>query len=440
MRLKPLAVEIFGRTRELGVFPSKLHTDILSVRSLITRALEPCQNRPFPLRWQVFHMIRRNRPIKLSAARQRVVEEALGNGAPSMPTTAAIRAVISEWKREYELSFDPDKYYDERRATAYSSHNEGSQDRLTLHALAMSGLLSRGDDGQPRRIILDLGCGSGLSSKVIQREGLAVIGVDQSSHMLSNAMDAASFLDGVRADLSQRLPFRRAVFDGALSISAVHYIARADEHRSAAERLQTLFASLAACTAGPAIFQFYPDTDAAATMTRSVAEAAGWDAQLVVDQPHRTDARRWFLHAVPTRPSPPSSHADRPRPRRCRLYSSDSVSVACPLALRDSLPSGGVALSTEHEQWLHAEHARMANKFVRTYKRGLGACASEAPAGGSMPHTAAGNGAREGALTEAQVAVATHILAGCASGVPLSLAELRESPLLLEALHVGADG
>jgi hypothetical protein len=50
VRLKPLAVEIFGRTRELGVFPSKLHTDILSVRSLITRALEPCQNRPFPLR------------------------------------------------------------------------------------------------------------------------------------------------------------------------------------------------------------------------------------------------------------------------------------------------------------------------------------------------------------------------------------------------------
>ena len=32
-RHKSLAVQIFGRTRELGVFPSKLHTDILSVRS-----------------------------------------------------------------------------------------------------------------------------------------------------------------------------------------------------------------------------------------------------------------------------------------------------------------------------------------------------------------------------------------------------------------------
>ena len=386
-------------------------------------------------------MIRRNRPIKLSVARVSVVEEALRNGAPSMPTTAAIRAVISEWKREYELSFDPDKYYDERRATAYSSHNEGSQERLTLHALAMSGLLSRGH-GRPGRIVLDLGCGSGLSSKVIQREGLAVIGVDQSSHMLSTAMASGFFLDGVRADLSQRLPFRRAVFDGALSISAVHYIARADEHRSADVRLQTLFTSLTACTNGPAVFQFYPDTDAAAAMTRSAAAVAGWDAQLVVDQPHRTDARRWFLHAMSARiPQSPtaSQMSDRPRPRKhCRLYSSPSVSVACPLALRDSLPSGSVTLSTEHEQWLHAEHARMANKFVRAYKRGLASCVATAPAEGSIPHTGGGTGASEGALTEAQVAVAMHILDGCAGGVHLSLTELRLSPLLLEALHADA--
>ena len=41
-------------------------------------------------------------------------------------------------------------------------------------------------------------------------------------------------------------------------------------------------------------------------------------------------------------------------------------------------------------------------------------------------------------MTEAQVAVAMHILDGCAGGVHLSLTELRLSPLLLEALHADA--
>lgn len=68
-----------------------------------------------------------------------------------------------------ELSAPPELFYDDTEAAKYtkSSRVMEIQEKLTLRALE---LLALEDDGTPK-MILDVGCGSGLSGEVLTEEG-----------------------------------------------------------------------------------------------------------------------------------------------------------------------------------------------------------------------------------------------------------------------------
>ena len=75
----------------------------------------------------------------------------------------------------------------------------------------------------PQRVV-DLGCGTGISSDLLLARGCSVVGVDVASGMLAEAAKKRSFEDLVLHDLSEPLPFSDSSFDAALLLGVLEFV------------------------------------------------------------------------------------------------------------------------------------------------------------------------------------------------------------------------
>jgi 18S rRNA (guanine1575-N7)-methyltransferase len=195
-----------------------------------------------------------------------------------------------------ELVSPPDIYYGETEAAKYTANSRMVAIQAALTARALE-LLALPADGRPR-LLLDLGCGSGLSGDALTEAGHHWVGTDIAPAML--AVAAAREVEGdlLRGDLGHGLPFRPGTFDGAVSISAVQWLCHADTTAAdPRKRLKRFFESLYAClTRGArAVLQVYPDGPDQAALLVGAAMRAGFGGGLVVDYPHSTRAKKHYL-------------------------------------------------------------------------------------------------------------------------------------------------
>eukprot|EP00775_Hariotina_reticulata_P003794 gene3794-4052_t len=195
-----------------------------------------------------------------------------------------------------EHTAPPEIFYNESEARKYTSNTRmiAIQESLTQRALE---LLALPPDGIPR-LLLDIGCGSGLSGEALSEAGHAWVGLDISPDMLDVAVEREVEGDVLLSDMGQGLPLRQGVFDGAISISAVQWLCNAD--RSSHEprkRLKAFFESLYRSLArgARAVLQVYPENPAQAEMMVAAAMKVGFSGGLVVDYPHSTRAKKFFL-------------------------------------------------------------------------------------------------------------------------------------------------
>ena len=142
-----------------------------------------------------------------------------------------------------------DTHYDVKEAARYTERNALLQHELASSCLDL--LTSRAGEALQSRLLLDLGCGSGLSAASIEAAGHTWVGVDVAREML---LLAAGARGGAGATLSNRgppldahthdhasapgarcggliqgdmasLPLRsRAFFDGAISVSTLQWL------------------------------------------------------------------------------------------------------------------------------------------------------------------------------------------------------------------------
>lgn len=235
--------------------------------------------------------------------------------------------------------------YHGERATRYarSSRARVVQDQLTTRALE---LLALPDDR--RAYLLDVGCGSGMSGRVLERSGHEWMGLDLSLDMLQLArfvpsegsteddemctkqavdgeveatrepstMDEGTDSDGSESemdgrnqnergpsqvaavDLGHGLPFRPGTFDGAVSISAIQWLCNAEtSEQDPRKRIAAFFRSLYKCLVrgSRAVLQFYPENPAQAHMLTTAAMKVGFSGGLLVDYPNSTKAKKYFL-------------------------------------------------------------------------------------------------------------------------------------------------
>eukprot|EP00930_Biecheleria_cincta_P043631 TRINITY_DN29948_c0_g1_i1.p1 TRINITY_DN29948_c0_g1~~TRINITY_DN29948_c0_g1_i1.p1 ORF type:complete len:278 (-),score=55.13 TRINITY_DN29948_c0_g1_i1:396-1229(-) len=188
----------------------------------------------------------------------------------------------------------PEIFYndDESKKYATSSRMIEIQTRMANRAIDLLML--------PERpcLLLDVGCGSGISGEAITERGHFWVGYDISPSMLKIAHQREVDGDLFLADAGQSLNFRPGTFDGAISISALQWLCNVDKKgHEPYKRLKCFFERLYCCLnkGARAVLQFYPETDSQLEMITSAALRCGFGGGLVVDYPHSTKAKKHFL-------------------------------------------------------------------------------------------------------------------------------------------------
>lgn len=155
-------------------------------------------------------------------------------------------------------------------------------------------------------LILDVGCGSGLSGEILTSTDPSHtwIGMDISASMLAVArmerdVDGDLFL----ADMGQGVPFRSGTFDAAISISAVQWLCNAEtaeESEAPERRLKRFFGGLYVSLrrGGRAVLQFYPKDKNQRDMICKAATSAGFGAGLLEDDGGTKNAKMYLVCTV----------------------------------------------------------------------------------------------------------------------------------------------
>jgi len=189
----------------------------------------------------------------------------------------------------------PEIYYGDTEAQKYTGNtrNQAIQAQMTHRALELLSL----PEGQSS-MLLDIGCGSGLSGEILDEEGHIWIGVDIAPSMLEVALEREVEGDLFLHDIGQGFGFRPGSFDGAISISVLQWLCNADaSSHSPPARLARFFTTLHASLtrSARAVLQFYPDSDDQIQLITSIAMKAGFQGGLVVDYPNSRKAKKYFL-------------------------------------------------------------------------------------------------------------------------------------------------
>lgn len=190
-------------------------------------------------------------------------------------------------------------------------------------------------------LILDVGCGSGLSGNVLERHGHIWVGCDVSKDMLYVANRRIEIKKSLRQsksdsiggrvgefdsveinseekietennyinhlentgdllyhDMGTGLPFRAATFDACISVSALQWLCYSNSKEEIPKRrLVRFFSSLYQVVkrGGRAALQFYPQTSDQANLIAECATRVGFSGGVVIDYPNSTKAKKHYL-------------------------------------------------------------------------------------------------------------------------------------------------
>lgn len=196
----------------------------------------------------------------------------------------------------------PDLFYNDVESRKYTTNSriKNIQASMTNRALELLDLRSPS-------LILDLGCGSGLSGEILSQvepeEGgpHTWIGMDISASMLGQALDRDVDGDLMLADIGQGVPFRPGSFDAAISISAIQWLCNAESSDVTPEgRLKRFFDGLYASLrrGGRAVCQFYPKNKVQRNMISAAAVKAGFGAGILEDDPGTKSEKLYLVLTV----------------------------------------------------------------------------------------------------------------------------------------------
>ncbi|KAI5292955.1 hypothetical protein KEM52_005947 [Ascosphaera acerosa] len=196
----------------------------------------------------------------------------------------------------------PDLFYNDNESRKYttSSRIRNIQADMTKRALELLGLTTPS-------MILDIGCGSGLSGEILssvdRSEGgpHVWVGMDISPSMLDIALQREVEGDLFLADIGQGVPFRPGSFDAAISISAIQWLCNAETSDVTPEgRLKRFFEGLYACLkrGARAVCQFYPKNDQQRQMISAAAVKVGFGAGVLEDDPGTKNAKLYLVLTV----------------------------------------------------------------------------------------------------------------------------------------------
>ncbi|MCJ1429059.1 hypothetical protein MMC29_006972 [Sticta canariensis] len=196
----------------------------------------------------------------------------------------------------------PDLFFNDSESRKYttSSRIQNIQSKMTHRALELLALSTPS-------LILDIGCGSGLSGEIISSVDPAKggphlwIGMDISASMLDVALQRDVEGDLLLADIGQGVPLRPGSLDAAISISAIQWLCNAESSDVSSQgRLARFFKGLYASLrrGGRAVCQFYPKNEAQRSMISGAAIKAGFGAGILEDDPGTKNSKLYLVLTV----------------------------------------------------------------------------------------------------------------------------------------------
>ncbi|CAI5741078.1 unnamed protein product [Peronospora destructor] len=217
-----------------------------------------------------------------------------------------------EERGNVSVSFAAYDFYNEKQSSVYTTPANASIQRdMTRHALELLQLESKDlthfTTNDNVFVLLDLGAGSGLSTKAAQdwfkdrKMAVFTLAFDISAPMLTLASQEEEHdshlktqvcADFCRGNAEQKLPIRDGVLDAAIGISMLQWMQP--------KGLEICFSSLMKQLSGfrntRAIFQVYPSSLAFMDTMEETALRVGFKrAEMFVSFPHRTTAKKWFF-------------------------------------------------------------------------------------------------------------------------------------------------
>ncbi|KAG7385805.1 E3 ubiquitin-protein ligase rnf19b [Phytophthora pseudosyringae] len=223
-------------------------------------------------------------------------------------------------------------FYSEKQSSVYTTAANASIQRdLTRHALELVQLELTHSRAEDVVFLLDLGAGSGLSTKAAQdwfteRDMKAfTLAFDISASMLTLAskeedegeQETQGCADFYCGNAAQKLPIRDEVLGAAIGVSMLQWLQP--------KGLEVCFSSLLTQLSGDrdsrAVFQVYPSGVAYVDVMETTALRVGFDrAETFVSFPHTTTAKKWFFCVEKLKSTKVGEHAKPDEERELCLF------------------------------------------------------------------------------------------------------------------------
>lgn len=182
-------------------------------------------------------------------------------------------------------------YYNDKESLKYHKNTRISKIQQELSNRAIE--LLEIEEDYP--LILDIGCGSGLSGSVLNDKNYEWIGVDISYDMLSIASNSTKNFGLICSDIGYTFPFKEESFDYAISISAIQWLFQSfKKEHNPQKRIKTFFKGLYSTIKRTAVLQFYC-SEKQIEILKKEAIIAGFDGGLVVDNENTKNCKKFLV-------------------------------------------------------------------------------------------------------------------------------------------------
>jgi 18S rRNA (guanine1575-N7)-methyltransferase len=184
-------------------------------------------------------------------------------------------------------------YYNAEQSLKYSSNTRIIKIQRELAQKCVD-LLELEEEG----LILDIGCGSGLSGSVISENNHRWIGIDISGDMLKIAREEADALDYIRADMGEGLNFQPGTFDGVISVSAIQWLFQSysSEHHPLKRIRRFLVMLYSVCRPNSrCVLQFYLRSQKNVELLREEAVRAGFNGGIHIENPETRNSKHFLV-------------------------------------------------------------------------------------------------------------------------------------------------
>jgi ubiquinone/menaquinone biosynthesis C-methylase UbiE len=187
-----------------------------------------------------------------------------------------------------KIGVKPSDFFNYEKAKSYESSSSIYKSQIEI-SNRLNELLNLTN----KKLILDLGCGTGISSKFFKNQGHRILGIDISNDMLkfSNKKEI-EVVNGVFG----YLPFRNEIFEALISISSLQWVWGSSREEVIA-KYENIIKEIKRVMRNESILgiQFYPQTKKEFDLVSKIFRKNGFDGTLVIDSWDKSNRKKKYL-------------------------------------------------------------------------------------------------------------------------------------------------